>query len=59
MIQSAIFENYVGGSEIEGFVVVSSGGFTLSGKTILVIGTGAYAHVVIAAFDRFSLRSIS
>ena len=58
-IQSAIFENYIDGSEIEGCVVVSSGDFTLSGKTILVIGTGAYARVVIAAFDRFSLRSIS
>ena len=38
--------------------IVKSGGFTLRGKSILVIGTGAYARVVIAALDREKVGQI-
>ena len=38
--------------------IVKSAEFTLSGKTILVIGTGAYARVVIAALNRENAGTI-
>ena len=38
--------------------IVKSAEFTLSGKTILVIGTGAYARVVITALNRENVGTI-